>query len=111
MLSLVRIFTFLVTTSGPLPDSDNYNYTPPATTIDPTESATDIMAGISGWMTAMIGGIAVLLIIVGGIQYAMALGDQDKIHAAKRTIMYAVVGLVIALLSYVIVPLIAKLFQ
>jgi type IV secretory pathway VirB2 component (pilin) len=113
MLSSISFFHFLVTISGGLPDinNQNINYNPPGSAIQPTESMTSILGHVAGWMTGIIGTIAVILVIIGGIQYAMALGDQEKINTSKRTILYAVVGLIIALLSYVIVPLVAKLFQ
>ncbi len=51
----------------------------------------------------IIGAISVIMIIVGGIKYVVSNGDSGKVKAAKDTIMYAVVGLVIALLAYAIV--------
>lgn len=50
-----------------------------------------------------IGAIAVIVIVVGGIKYATADGDSGKIASAKNTILYAVVGLVVALLANAIV--------
>lgn len=49
-----------------------------------------------------LGAICVIVIIVGGIRYATADGDSGKITQAKNTILYAVVGLVVALLAYAI---------
>ena len=51
---------------------------------------------------------AVLLIlgavsVVGGFQYVTSAGDSGKVKAAKSTIMYAVIGVAVALLSYAIV--------
>jgi hypothetical protein len=53
--------------------------------------------------TFIIGGISVLVIIVGGIRYITSGGDQAGITAAKNTILYAVIGLVVAMLAYSIV--------
>lgn len=47
--------------------------------------------------------IAVIMIIVGGIRYVTSDGDSGRIKSAKDTILYAVIGLVVALLSYAIV--------
>jgi len=44
----------------------------------------------------------VIVIIVGGIRYATADGDSGKITQARNTILYAVIGLVVALLAYAI---------
>ena len=51
----------------------------------------------------LIGAIAVIMIIVGGIRYVVSGGDQGAITGAKNTILYAVIGLVIAILAYAIV--------
>lgn len=50
-----------------------------------------------------IGIISVIMIIIGGIRYVMSQGDTSNVQQAKNTILYAVIGLVVALLSYTIV--------
>jgi len=51
----------------------------------------------------VIGAISVIMLIVGGIRYTVSNGDSTQITNAKNTIMYAIVGLVIAFLAYAIV--------
>lgn len=51
----------------------------------------------------VIGIIAVIMIIVGGIKYTTSNGDSTALTSAKNTILYAVVGLVVALMAYTIV--------
>lgn len=51
----------------------------------------------------VLGVISVIMIIVGGIRYALSGGDSGQTKSAKDTILYAVIGLVVALLSYAIV--------
>lgn len=51
----------------------------------------------------IIGFIAVAMIIVGGVQYTTSAGDAARVTKAKNTILYGVVGLVIALLAFAIV--------
>jgi hypothetical protein len=48
------------------------------------------------------------MIIVGGIRYTTSNGDSGRIKAAKDTITYAVVGLVVAILAYAIVNFVIK---
>lgn len=50
-----------------------------------------------------LGIVAVIMIIVGGFRYVLSAGDSAAVTAAKNTIFYAVIGLVIALLSIAIV--------
>lgn len=59
----------------------------------------------------IIGILAVVMIIFGGIMYTTSAGDQAKVTKAKNIILYGIVGLVIAILSYAIVNfVITKLF-
>lgn len=51
----------------------------------------------------IIGAISVIMLIVGGIRYTVSGGDSGQITAAKNTILYAIVGIVIAILAYAIV--------
>lgn len=52
--------------------------------------------------------ISVIVIIVGGIQYALSAGDQSKVTKAKDTILYAVIGLVVAILAFAIVTFVTS---
>ena len=51
----------------------------------------------------IIGILAVIMIIVGGVMYTTSAGDQAKVTKAKNIIIYGLVGLVIAILAYAIV--------
>lgn len=53
--------------------------------------------------TYIIGAISVLMIVIGGIRYVTSNGDQNSVTSAKNTILYSVVGLVVAILAYAIV--------
>lgn len=47
--------------------------------------------------------IAVIMIIIGGIEYTVSRGDATKTKKGRDTIIYSIIGLVIALLSFAIV--------
>ena len=51
----------------------------------------------------IIGAIAVIMLVIGGIRYTISGGDQSQVTAAKNTILYAIVGIVVALFAYAIV--------
>lgn len=51
----------------------------------------------------VIGAIAVIMLIYGGIRYTISGGDSKNVTAAKDTILYAIVGIVVAILAYAIV--------
>ena len=50
-----------------------------------------------------VGAVAVIVVIWGGFQYVTSSGDSQKATTAKNTIMYAVIGLVVAIFAYAIV--------
>lgn len=58
---------------------------------------------------AVMGVTAVVFIIVGGIQMLLAGGNEDQIGKAKKTIMWAIIGLIVAILSVAIVQIVTKL--
>ncbi len=58
----------------------------------------------------VLGAIAVIMIIIGGIRYTTSNGDSSAITGAKNTILYSVVGLVVAILAYAIVNFVVDAF-
>ena len=54
-------------------------------------------------VVGVIGFVAVVMIIMGGIGFATSQGDASRVTKARNTILYGVVGLVIALLAFAIV--------
>lgn len=68
-----------------------------------TRSAGDIAKDVVNIMFFIIGVMAVIMIIWGGIRYALSAGNSAALTSAKNTIVYAIIGLVIAILAYAIV--------
>ena len=57
-----------------------------------------------------LGIVAVAVVILGGIQYITSTGDPAKTRKAKDTILYGIIGLIVAFLAFAIVNfVIAKL--
>ena len=88
---------FLKLTDCPTTDPNCNAMNMPQTDIDVT-----LRAGLQ-LATAMVGVVAIVFIIYSGIQYTTSAGDAGKVQKAKNTIVYSVIGLVIAILSFVIV--------
>jgi hypothetical protein len=60
---------------------------------------------------AVIGGISVIMVIIGGIQYAGSQGDPAGTAKAKSTIIYAIIGVIIAIFAVTIVQFtVGKIF-
>lgn len=51
----------------------------------------------------IVGVIAVIMLIIGGIKYVVSGGDAKKVTDAKNTVLYAIIGLIIAFLAFAIV--------
>lgn len=58
----------------------------------------------------ILGAIAVIVIVIGGLKYVTSDGDPGKIKSAKDTILYAVVGIIVAILAYAIVNFVIDQF-
>lgn len=56
----------------------------------------------------VLGILSVLMVILGGFLYTISNGDASRIATAKNTLMYAIIGLVVAILSFAIVNFVLK---
>ncbi|MGH7142137.1 MAG: pilin [Candidatus Saccharimonadales bacterium] len=68
-----------------------------------TSNFNTLLAQIVNIFSAIVGVIAVIMIIVGGLRYITSGGDSSRVGAAKTTILYALVGLVVVALAQLIV--------
>lgn len=53
--------------------------------------------------SALVGVVAVIMIVYGGFKYITSGGDSGKISTAQQSIIYAIVGLIIVALAQIIV--------
>ena len=58
---------------------------------------------ITNTILYIVGILAVIMLIIGGIRYVVSGGDSKKVTDAKNTILYAIIGLIICFLAYAIV--------
>ncbi len=54
-------------------------------------------------MILIVGTVATLMIVIGGLRYVLSGGDASQTKSAKDTILYSIIGVVIALMAYAIV--------
>jgi hypothetical protein len=47
--------------------------------------------------------VSVIMLIWGGLQYVISAGDSKRVESAKSTILYAIIGIVVAILAYAVV--------
>lgn len=58
----------------------------------------------------IIAAIAVIMLIIGGIRYVVSGGDQSAVTSAKNTILYAIIGIIVAILAYAAVNFVLESF-
>lgn len=61
---------------------------------------TGIITTITNVLLFIAGALAVIMLIFGGIRYATSAGNASAVTAAKNTVLYAIVGLIIAFLAF-----------
>jgi Type IV secretion system pilin len=62
----------------------------------------DLIIAIINVLLGLLFAVAVLFIIIGGYQFVTSAGKEDQAKSGKRTLTYAVIGMVIVILSYMI---------
>jgi hypothetical protein len=59
-----------------------------------------VITTITNMLLFVVGALSVIMIIVGGLRYVISGGNTASVTAARNTILYAVVGLIIAFLAF-----------
>ena len=71
---------------------------------------TGVFQTITNVLLFILGAISVIMIIIGGLRYVISGGNATAVTAAKNTILYAIVGVIVALLAYAIVNFVLTSF-
>ena len=64
---------------------------------------------VINWVLGITFGIAVLFLIIGGFWYITSAGNEETAAKGKSTVINAIIGIVIIILSYVIINVVANL--
>lgn len=59
-------------------------------------------------LSIVVGIIAIIMIIISGLRYVTSGGDANNVSAAKNTLMYALIGLVVVVFAQAIVQFVLK---
>jgi hypothetical protein len=62
-----------------------------------------IFTTVANTLIFLVGAISVIFLIIGGLRYVVSNGDAKAVEGAKNTILYAIVGVVVAVISYALV--------
>lgn len=75
-----------------------------------TDDFTILVENVLKWLLGIAGSLALLMIIIGGVLYMTANGDEQKAAQGKRIVTWTLGGLVVILLSYSIIVVIEDIF-
>lgn len=89
--------------------SDILGWTPNNPAITQAPSITQIAFKVLNFLLSIVGIIGLIMLIIGGIILTTSAGDEDRNKTGKKVVTYAIVGIVIALASMVIVKQIGNL--
>ena len=64
------------------------------------DNLNDIFKTVANILLFVVGAVAVIMLIIGGLRYVTSNGDQNAVTGAKNTIMYAIIGIVVAFLAF-----------
>lgn len=83
------------------------------TTISKTSNITigGVVARVISFLVLIIGALAFISVIVSGLQYITSGGDSAKAEKAKKTLIYSVLGIILAVMSYLLLRVIANELQ
>jgi len=74
-----------------------------ASGVDATDRINTLVRQVINILSVLVGIVAVVMIIVGGLRYITSGGNDTSVTSAKNTILYAIIGLIIVALSQLIV--------
>ena len=67
-----------------------------------------LLADVTNTLIFIIGAVSVIMIIVGALRFVISNGDSKQIESARYTVLYAIIGIVVAIASYAIVAFVTK---
>lgn len=81
------------------------------TNLQAEESFSRLIKTIVNIFSTVVGVVAVIMILIGGLRYITSGGDSSSVSSAKNTILYVVVGLVVVAMSQLIVRFVVSRLQ
>jgi sorbitol-specific phosphotransferase system component IIC len=110
------VASFLVIFSAPLSLAFSQTMEEGAQSARGTDQVTDlfgttgIFATVTNILLFVVGAISVIMIIIGGLRYVTSGGNTANVTAAKNTILYAIVGVVVSLFAYALINFVLTSF-
>lgn len=74
-------------------------------------SLVNVFSTVVNILLFLVGAVAVIMLVIGGLRYVTSNGDQNAVTGAKNTILYAIIGIVVAFLAYAAVGFVTSQLQ
>lgn len=78
--------------------------------VSSAKSVADILLSVLSFLLGIVGILAIIMLVAGGIMFLGAAGDMNRIGTAKKIVTFALIGILVALASLVIVRQLAEFF-
>lgn len=82
--------------------------------VDAAISAAPTLSSVAmkvlNFLLSITGILAIIMMVIGGLMYLTAGGDEGKVEVGKKIVLYAIIGVIVSLGSLVIVTQIVKFF-
>lgn len=103
MLGAISVFSMLPAAGATsiLNPADNPEAV--ATATGGQSSLRGLILTIINYFLGFLGLLAVIMVVYGGVTYVSSAGNDEAVGKAKKIIMYALIGIVVILLSFVVV--------
>lgn len=73
-------------------------------------SLTQIAGQVLNFLLSIVGVIALIMLVIGGIMYLTAAGDENRIEVGKKIVTYSIIGIAVALAALVLVTQVVTFF-
>ncbi len=74
----------------------------------PDATVTSIIQTTMNWLLAILGFLGIIGFVIAGILYLTAAGDEAQIDKAKTAMMYSIIGVIVALIGFVIIQAVSN---
>lgn len=72
------------------------------------KKVSSVIKEVTDTLLYILGAASVIVLIYGGIRYTTSAGNQSSVNAGKNAMIYAIVGLLVAISAYAIIDFIVK---
>ena len=76
----------------------------------PDKTGNEVLASVLGIVYLIAGIVAVIMIIVAGLNMVLSSGEAAKVAKARQTIIYSAVGLIVVMLAFTLTQFILGRF-